>query len=143
MKSGCVACKKKNNSTSTCRWRGVKRRASSCHADCHFDSNALGRHQERKKKMHAAGALMTVAVLCFACYTNVPPAFLLCSNENCRAVSTLLVLLFPHFLGFVFFPSACTLFTLELTKKRRGEEGGLACRKRPTAAHQERQMQTH
>lgn len=41
---------------------------------------------------------------------------LLFKTRNCRAVRLLLVLLFPHFL---FLPPACTLFTLQLTKKKK------------------------
>lgn len=107
-------------STSSCRWRGVKKQANSCHAACHFDSNALGGHKKKKKKKTAhrrhSAALMTVAALCFACYTNVPPAFPFCSNENCQVVP--LCLFCVPALRFLL-SSACTLFTLELTKKKK------------------------
>lgn len=126
-------------SASSCRWRGVKKQANLCHAECHFDSNALGGH---KKNAHSRRrALMTAAAaLCFACYTNVPPTFPFCSNAKLSSLPTLLVWLFSHFF---FLPSACTLFTLQLTKKKEGRRERMCtdCRVGPAAAQQERQMQ--
>lgn len=125
-------------SASSCRWRGVKKQANSCHAECHFDSNALGGH---KKNAHSRRhALMTAAAaLCFACYTNVPSTFPFCSNAKLSSGPTLLVLLFSHFF---FLPLACTLFTLKLTKKKgRRERMCTDCRDGPAAAQRERQMQ--